>query len=116
MKTSLKIAFLAFFLCSNVLYSFADRGLRKKGKSSRVNLNINTTGGFSTSLPGNLKNGLKLKSFTPIPSNGNPSMHQGIKTYQKGNTLYLVPQRAQILRPDFKQGYGGVKLVLQTKF
>ncbi|MFM7710527.1 MAG: hypothetical protein ACKO5C_06390 [Ferruginibacter sp.] len=58
---------------------------------------------------------MKLRSITPVPSNGNPSIHQGIKTYQKGNTLYLVPQRAQILKPDFKQGYGGVTLVLQSR-
>jgi hypothetical protein len=114
MKTSLKISLLACLLFSNVLYSFADRGLRKKGKSSRVTLNINTSGGFHSNLPGNLKSGLRLRGYTPI-QNGNSAIQQGIKTYQKGNTLYLVPQRAKIILPDFKPGYSGVKLVIPTR-
>lgn len=36
-----------------------------------------------------------------------------MKLYQKGNTIYLIPNQQKIIIPEIKQGYTGMKLILK---
>lgn len=100
------------FLFGNTLYSFADRGLRKKSKSN-INININTRSGFSGSLQYNLLSGLKETSsysqFTKTSKS--QGVNTQIKAYQKGNTVYLVSSKHKITS-EVKPGYSGLKLTV----
>jgi hypothetical protein len=115
MKKRLKhiLLFTVFGVC--VFQGFADRGLRRKSKN-RVTLNIATENSFNNSLSINLKTGMKYKGllFSGTPLN-NPNFYYGnVRQYQKGNTIYLVPSKPQMLTPEVKQGYTGLKLVLKS--
>lgn len=37
------------------------------------------------------------------------------KTYQKGNTIYILPAPQKILTTEVKQGYTGMKLIIKSK-
>jgi uncharacterized protein YbaP (TraB family) len=98
-----------------IVYAFADRGLRRKAKN-KVILNINTSNSFRNSLSINLKTGLKYKGLLlDRKSTNNMSMSNNIASYQKGNTIYLLPHKQKILTPEIKQGYTGMKLILTSK-
>ena len=98
------------------MYSFADRGLRRKSKN-KVTLNINTNSSFKNSLSFNLKNGLKYKGvlLTGNQTENNAIFNNTITTYQKGNTIYLIPSKQKILIPEVTQGYTGMKLIIKSK-
>jgi hypothetical protein len=99
------------------MYSFADRGLRKKSKNS-VSLNVTThKNGLSNSISYNLKQGLKATGFIPTqPQNSNKEViSNGIKTFQKGNTIYLVPQKTKIVSNNFKPGFTGMKFTIKNR-
>jgi hypothetical protein len=38
-----------------------------------------------------------------------------LSTYQKGNTIYLVPNKQKIIIPEIKQGYTGMRLIIKSK-
>jgi hypothetical protein len=35
-------------------------------------------------------------------------------TYQKGNTVYIIPHKQVIAVPEMKQGYTGMKIIIRT--
>ena len=99
-----------------MMHSFADRGLRRKSKN-KVVLNINTNNSFKNTLSFNLKNGLKYKGDLYIANQtvNNSISATTLSTYQKGNTIYLVPNKQKIIIPEVKQGYTGMKLIIKSK-
>ncbi len=111
-----KTILLLGILAGNMLYSFADRGMRKKAKN-RVTLNIATTNSFKNSLSFNLKTGMKYKGmmFTGIQNEKSSLVATSLITYQKGNTVYVVPQKQKVIVPEIKQGYTGMKLIIKSK-
>jgi|JI10StandDraft_1071094.scaffolds.fasta_scaffold12585_8 hypothetical protein len=111
-----KSILLLGILAGNMLYSFADRGLRKKSKN-RVTLNIATNNSFKKSLSFNLKTGLKYKGmlFTGTQRENTSLVANSLLTYQKGNTVYIVPNKQKIVVPEIKQGYTGMKLIIKSK-
>ena len=100
------------FLFGNTLYSFADRGLRKKSKSN-INLNINTRSGFSSSLQYNLLSGMKeSNSYSQfVKTSKSQGINTQIKAYQKGNTVYLVSSKHRVTS-EVRPGYSGLKLTV----
>ncbi len=92
--------------------SFADRGIGKK--KSKVVLNIKMPVSFQSSLNFNLRNGLKytgsLISSTPKTYSSN-----ALITYQKGNSIYIMPYKQKLLVADVKQGYTGTKLIIKIR-
>ncbi|MEP6712587.1 MAG: hypothetical protein ABJA37_09240 [Ferruginibacter sp.] len=109
-----KIILLFSIFNGIILFSFADRGVGKKAKT-KVSLNIKTTGSFSKDLAFNLKTGLTYKGslLSNIQSNNSSLLYNTFVTYQKGNTIYIVPFKQKILVPEIHQGYTGMKLIIR---
>jgi hypothetical protein len=113
-----KIMLLALVLTSTSYSAFADKGVGKKSKN-KVALNITTVGSIKNSLAFNLKSGLKYTgSFLykrPTTTNtGVVFNSRTVVTYQKGNTVYIIPYKQKIIMPELKQGYAGVKIIIPT--
>ena len=111
-KIAKKILLLGI-LTGTMLVSFADRGIGKKSKN-KVLLNINTTNSFKNSISFNLKAGLKYKGSLLSNSQNNLQGATELITYQKGNSIYIVPYKQKIIVPEIKQGYTGLKLIIKT--
>lgn len=94
--------------------AFADRGVGKKSKS-RVELNMSVKGGLKNSVSLNLRTGLQ---YTGSLISNNYATNTGtvtgnLITYQKGNTVYIIPSKRVSVVPDVKQGYTGTKLIIK---
>lgn len=98
-----------------VLVSFADRGIGKRSKA-KIMLNVTTTNSFKSSLSLNLKSGLKYKGslLSDIQQQGGSISATELVTYQKGNSIYIVPYKPKIITPDVKPGYTGFKLIIKS--
>jgi hypothetical protein len=112
-----KMILIVFMLIGITFSAMADKGIGKKGKSN-VTLNINTTGNsLRNAVTLNLKSGLKYTGsllISQMQINGNTFSTNSLLTYQKGNTVYVIPQKQIIVVPDMKQGYTGMKLIIKT--
>jgi hypothetical protein len=101
-------ALVILFSMGNV--ARADRGIGKKTK--RTNLNINTPTTLRNSISLNIKSGLTYKgSLLSSTENTRTSFMTSIVTYQKGNTVYIIPYKHKIAMPDIHPGYAGIKFV-----
>jgi hypothetical protein len=111
-----KSLLLLGILAGTMFYSFADRGMRKKARN-RVTLNIATNSSFKNSLSLNLSTGLKYKGmlFTGFQKQQNSLVASSLVTYQKGNTVYLIPNKQKMIVPEIQQGYTGMKLIIKSK-
>lgn len=97
--------------------AFADRGAVKKSKSKAgISLNIKTPVSLRNSISFNLKSGLVYKGST-LGSNTNMGirLNTGTVTYQKGNTVYILPYKHKIAVPEVRQGYAGMKLIIRSQ-
>lgn len=115
MKHTNKILAVSLLLFIGVLYSYADRGLRKKSKNSVV-LNVKTGPSFNAALGYNLKTGLKytgMLNYSSLKGNNikNEYINRTINSYKKGNTIYIVP-KYRTVTSDFHKCYTGIKLTL----
>ncbi len=112
-KIAKKILLLGI-LTGTMLVSFADRGIGKKSKT-KVLLNINTNSSFRNSVSFNLKAGLKYKgSLLSNTQQTNSLTSTELVTYQKGNSIYIVPYKQKVIVPEIRQGYTGLKLIIKT--
>lgn len=116
MKQHVKAIFLLSLMVGGMLFSFADRGIRKKSKS-HVSLNVGSSvnNGFKKSLSLSFNNGLKYKgSLLLSEKKENQSfVSSSLMTFQKGNTIYILPVKQKIFVPEIKQGYTGMKLIIK---
>jgi len=106
-----------FFICivlGLAMFGYADRGIRSKSRNN-ISLNISTNKSFKNSLAINSKSGLKYKGlyFIDNTTNNNESFSSTIRTYQKGNTVYLLPEKNKKIIPEIKLGYTGMKLIFK---
>lgn len=94
--------------------AMADRGIGKKSKS-KVTLNISTPLTLKNSVSLNLKSGLRYTgSLSVNRTNVSGSMiNNTLVTYQKGNTVYIIPYKQKIVMPEIKPGYTGMKLIIR---
>ena len=115
MKLTAKTIFVLSLVMGSAIYSFADRGLRKKSKN-KVLLNITSNTTFKNDLAFNLKSGLKYKGIqlNETPSDGKFSFTSNILSFKKGNTIYLVPNKIKTFTPEVYQGYTGMKLIIKS--
>ena len=113
MTSTLRILSLVTLFTIQMNFSFADRGVTKK--KNKVILNIKAPNNFTSSLNFNLKNGLKYtgslitNSVTAIPTT-----FDYLVTYQKGNSVYILPYKQKIFVADVRQGYTGTKLIIKV--
>jgi hypothetical protein len=113
MKKSFKKLFILTILFSVVNIALADKGSRKKSKAkTSINLNIITPGSLRSSIPFNFSSGLSYKGsfLTSQLTLGSCIMNSSIVTYEKGNTIYIIPYKQSIIMPDIRPGYSGIKI------
>ena len=113
-KIAKKILLLGI-LTGTMLVSFADRGIGKKSKT-KVLLNINTSNSFKNSISFNLKAGLKYKGslLANTQQQTNSLTSTELVTFQKGNSIYILPYKQKVIIPEIRQGYTGLKLIIKT--
>ena len=107
---------LIIFMLSGIGFSaMADKGIGKKNKT-KISLNINTGNSIRKSISINLKTGLKYTGslMSSQQVNGTSYLNSTLLTYQKGNTVYIIPQKQIYTVPEMKQGYTGIKLIIKT--
>lgn len=108
MKKIAKNGLMVSLLCGVVLFSFADRGVRKKAKSKQqVVLNVSPSEALKKKI-----HEMKAGDVTFCDDESNPRV---IKSFQKGNTIYLLPTPQKIFTTEVKQGYTGLKIVIKSK-
>ena len=115
MNTKAKIL-LVLVMLSGIAYSaLADKGVGKRNKA-KVSLNINTANSLRNSISFNLKTGLKYTGSLLLSqqSYGNNLLSNTLVTYQKGNTVYIIPHKQVIAVPEMRQGYTGMKLIIKA--
>ena len=113
MKTYFRIIPLVTLFTIQMYISFADRGVNKK--KNKVVLNIKSPNSFKSSLNFNLKNGLKYTgTLLPNTVSTTPSSFKYLITYQKGNSVYILPYKQKIVVADVRQGYAGAKLIIRV--
>lgn len=108
---------LVVLMLSGIGFSaMADKGIGKKNKS-KVSLNINTgKSSLRNSISVNLKTGLRYTGNLLVNQqvDGKTLINTTLLTYQKGNTVYIIPHKQIIVVPEMKQGYTGMKLIIKT--
>ena len=114
MRKITKMLLIMPALTGIVFSALADRGIGKKTKN-RVDMNISTAGGFKNSISLNLRSGLKYTGSLLVQqqNSGSSILNNSLVTYQKGNTVYIVPSRQVVAVPDMKPGYTGMKIIIK---
>lgn len=108
-----KMLLVAAVLFGTTLGALADRGIGKKSRN-RVELNVNTANGLRNSISLNLRSGLKYTgSLLSKQYIGGNILDNTLVTYQKGNTIYIIPYKQVTTVPELKQGYTGMKLIIR---
>lgn len=110
-----KLILVVAVLFGTTQYALADRGIGRKSTKLKVTLNISTPSALTNSLSLNLKTGLKYTGsvFVNQKAFGNSIISNTLVTYQKGNTIYIIPYKQKIITPEIKPGYTGMKLVIR---
>jgi hypothetical protein len=114
LKKFVKILFVTAILIGGANWaSYADRGLGKK--KSKVQLNIMTQNkNLKGSLAFNLKTGLKYTgTLLDVKNENGKVVSSSLVTYQKGNSVYILPYKTKKLVPENRAGYAGVKLTIK---
>jgi hypothetical protein len=109
-----KIILIVAVLFGATQGALADRGIGKKSKS-KITLNINTRTTLRNSVSLNLKSGLRYSGslFASQQSAGSSMNNNTLVTYQKGNTVYIIPYKQKLVTPEVKPGYTGMKLIIR---
>ncbi len=115
MNKLFRILSLVTLLTIQMNHSFADRGIGKK--KNKVVLNIKTPNNFQSSLNFNLRNGLKYTGslINTSVNTTTPNSFNYVITYQKGNSVYILPYKQKILVADVHQGFAGTKLIIRIR-
>ena len=110
-----KLILIVLMLSGIGFSAMADKGIGKKNKS-KVTLNIKTGNSLRNSISVNLKSGLKYTGSLLVNQqiNSTSYLSNTLLTYQKGNTVYIIPHKQIIAVPEMKQGYTGMKLIIKT--
>ena len=108
MRRYMKNAGMIFLFSGLMLYSFADRGVRKKAKTNHVILNVSPSEALKKKLS-------ELKSTDATYCDEGATTCTSIKTFQKGNTIYIQPAPQKIITTEIKQGYTGLKLIIKSR-
>lgn len=111
MRFTAQILFLFMAITSLSFTSFDDRGT--KGGAKKVLLNMNNAVAKKNSIFSQNFTSVQYKGLSFGASVANSTTILAT-TYQKGNTIYIQPIKQKILVPEFKQGYGGLKLIINV--
>jgi hypothetical protein len=109
-----KIAAIVLLFCIVALVAVADRG--GFGRKNKIHFNIITLNTLKSSVAFNLKSGLTYKgnSVLNYQTIGNSVFANSIVSYQKGNTIYILPYKQKVIMPSYTQA-SGYKLIIRSK-
>lgn len=110
-----KIVLLIAAFNGIVLTTMADKGVGKAKKKPSVSAIRSAS--YSKTLSFNLKSGLKYKGtlLNSVESSKDAVSYNTLMTFQKGNTIYILPFKQKIVVPEIKPGYTGMKLIIKPK-
>ncbi len=109
-----KMLLVLTLLFGTAVSTLADRGIGRKSKN-KVELNISTPSTLRGSIFFNLRSGLKYtgsllsKQQTVTPS----FFYNTLVTYQKGNSIYIIPYKQITAVPEVRSGYTGMKIIIR---
>lgn len=112
MKKTSRIILLIAILTGQMYVSFADRGVGKK--KNKIVLNIKSPGNFTSSLNFNLRNGMRYTGSLINNPLSASSLQNTLITYQKGNSVYILPYKQKVLVADARRGFAGTKLIIRV--
>ncbi len=114
MIKKIKIATFGLFFCFVTYVAIADRG--GFGRRNKVHFNIITLSSLKNSVAFNLKSGLKFRGNAIINKQqvGTSIFNNSIASYQKGNTIYILPYKQKILTQSYSSA-SGYKLIIRAK-
>ncbi len=115
MRDLIKIVLLFALFNAVVLTSLADRGVGKK--KAKISLNIASNVPLSKSLSFNMRSGLRYTGslLSTVETSRGSILYNSLVTYQKGNTIFIIPFKQKVVVPEMKQGYTGMKLIIKPK-
>ena len=109
-----KIAVLVLLVCFVTFVAIADRG--GFGRRNKIHFNIITLNTLKSSIGFNLKSGLTYRGNSIMSQQqlGNSIFTNSIVSYQKGNTIYILPYKQKILIQSYSPA-SGYKLIIRSK-
>lgn len=109
-----KIAAILLFFCFVAYVATADRG--GFGRRNKIHFNIITLSTLKTSVAFNLRSGLNYKGNTILTQQqiGNSIFTSSLVSYQKGNTIYILPYKQKVLIQTYSPSSGS-KLIIRSK-
>jgi hypothetical protein len=109
-----KISSLILFACFITYVAIADRG--GFGRRNKIHFNIVTFNSLKNSIGFNLKSGLAYRGSTILNQQqvGNSSFSKSLISYQKGNTIYILPYKQKVLTQAYSSS-SGYKLIIRSK-
>lgn len=114
MNSKLKIASISLLFCCIAFVAVADRG--GFGRRNKINFNIVTANTLKNSITFNLKSGLRYRGNTILnhQQHGNSIFTNSLISYQKGNTIYILPYKQKVLTQSYCSA-SGYKLIIRSK-
>lgn len=109
-----KLLLVVVVLISATLGALADRGIGKKSKN-RIDLNISAPSSLRNAISLNIRSGLKYTGSLLLNQTytNNNIFNNSLVSYQKGNTVYIIPYKQILTVPELKEGYTGMKLIIR---
>ena len=110
-----KILLVFALLFCNAISSLADRGIGKKSHN-KVDLNVSASPTLKNSLFLNLRTGLKYTGSLLSKQEttySNSFFANSLITFQKGNSIYIIPYRQVVAVPEIRSGYTGMKIIIR---
>ena len=101
-------------ICFVSYIAIADRG--GFGKRNKIHFNIVTLNTLKNSISFNLRSGLTYRGNTILNKQqaGNSIFTNALVSYQKGNTIYILPYKQKILIQSYTPD-SGYKLIIRSK-
>lgn len=109
-----KIAAIVLLFCFVTYVAIADRG--GFGRRNKIHFNIITLTTLKNSIAFNLKSGLTYRGNTILNQQqiSNSIFTNTIVSYQKGNTIYILPYKQKVLIQSYSPA-SGYKLIIRSK-
>ena len=109
-----KIAAIVVLFCFVAFVAIADRG--GFGRRNKIHFNIITLNTLKNSVAFNLRSGLNYRGNSILNQQqvGNSIFTNSIASYQKGNTIYILPYKQRVLTQSYSPA-SGYKLILRSK-
>ena len=109
-----KISALLLLICFVTYVAIADRG--GFGRRNKIHFNIATINTLKNSISFNLKSGLTYRGNSILNKQqvNNSIFTNSIVSYQKGNTIYILPYKQKVLIQSYTPA-SGYKLIIRRK-